>query len=91
MNPLMQGVPAVGAIDQQAMQQIQQMANAIGAAQNPEAALMQMAQQNPKIAAILEMCRGRSLKEVFYEQCRQRGANPDDIIPQLKRAGLNLE
>lgn len=91
MNPLMRGVPTVGAIDQQVMQQMQQMASAIGAMQNPEAALMQMAQQNPQLAGILEMCKGRSPKEVFFEQCRQHGTNPDDIIPQLNRAGFNLK
>lgn len=92
MNPLMQGMaPAMGGINAQAIQQVKQAMNAIKAMQNPQAAFMQMAQQNPQMAGVLQMCQGKNPKEVFYEQCRQHGANPEEILSQLNQAGFDLK
>lgn len=90
MNPLMQGMaPAIG-INQQAIQQIKQMAGMLQTVQNPQTALMQMARQNPQVAEVLQMCQGRSPKEIFYEQCKQHGADPGNILAQFKQAGFDL-
>lgn len=91
MNPLMQSMaPAMGGINPQAIQQIKQMAWMIQNMQNPQAALMQMAQRNPQVAEVLQMCHGRSPKEIFYEQCKQHGADPGNILSQFRQAGLDL-
>ena len=74
---------AAGRINPQAIQSVKRMMNTFRAAKNPGAAMQMMAQQNPQIAAVLQMCSGRNPKDVFYEQCRQHGLNPDEIAGQL--------
>lgn len=83
MNPLMQvmgGAPAAG---NPAIQSIKRMMGMYRAAQNPQAVLQQMAQQNPMVGQIMQMSRG-NLKDTFYQMCQQKGVNPDDVLAQLK-------
>lgn len=84
MNPLMQGIGMGGGVNQQAIQQVKRMMNMFRAAGNPQQMLMQAAQQNPAIGTVMQMCNGRNPKDVFYEQCKKMGVNPDDIINQLR-------
>lgn len=88
MNPLMQGMNGapsmMGGINPQAIQQIKQMMGAFKAVQNPQAALMQMAQQNPQVAAVMQMCRGKSPQDVFNQQCKAHGLDPDQAMQQIK-------
>lgn len=84
MNPLMQGIGMGGGINQQAIQQVKRMMNMFLAAGNPQQMLMQAAQQNPAIGTVMQMCNGKNPKDVFYEQCKKMGINPDDIINQLR-------
>lgn len=85
MNPLVQMMGgANGGINQQAIQQIKQMMVAFKAAQNPQAALQMMAQQNPQIAGVLQMCHGKSPKDVFSEQCKAHGLDPDKTMQQIQ-------
>lgn len=85
MNPLVQMIGgAASGINPQAAQQIRQMASALRAVSNPQAALAQMAQQNPQIASIMQMCKGKSPQVVFEEQCRQHGLDPNDAMQQIQ-------
>lgn len=84
MNPLMQGMGIDGGVNPQAIQQVKQMMNMFRAASNPQQILMQAAQQNPAIGTVMQMCNGKNPKDVFYEQCKKMGVNPDDIINQLR-------
>lgn len=87
-NPLMGmmgGTPAAGAgINMGAIQQAKQMMNMFKNMQNPQQALMRAAQQNPQLNSIMQLVNGRNPQEVFYEECKKRGANPDEIINALK-------
>ena len=85
MNPLikMMGGAASG-INPQAAQQIRQMASALRSVSNPQAALAQMAQQNPNVAAIMQMCRNKNPQAIFVEQCRQHGIDPNDAMQQIQ-------
>lgn len=88
MNPLakMMGSqsPGLSGITPQAVQQVKQMAGAFQAMRNPQAALMQMAQQNPQIAGILQMCQGKTPKDVFSQECRDHGIDPDQAFKQIQ-------
>ena len=84
MNPLMHGMGMTGGVNPQAIQQVKRMMNMFRAAGNPHQMLMQVAQQNPAIGTVMQMCSGNNPKDVFYEQCQKMGVNPDDIINQLK-------
>ena len=84
MNPLMQGMGMGCGVNPQAIQQVKRMMNMFRAASNPQQMLMQAAQQNPAIGTVMQMCSGKNPKDVFYEQCQKMGANPDDIINQLR-------
>lgn len=92
MNPLLQGMmPPIGGMDPRIIQSVKNMAGILQTAKNPQAALMQAAQQNPMLGNIMQMCQGRNPKEVFYAQCKQHGADADSIISQLRQAGLDLK
>lgn len=88
MNPLMSAMggtaPARGGINPQTIQQVRRMMNILRGAANPQQAVMRAAQMNPALGAAVRMCQGRSPKDVFYEQCRQHGVNPDDVINMLQ-------
>lgn len=84
MNPLMQCMGMTSGANQQAIQQVKRMMNMFRAASNPQQMLMQAAQQNPAIGTVMQMCNGKNPKDVFYEQCKKMGVNPDDIINQLR-------
>lgn len=84
-NPLMGNMnnPQTG-INPQALKSIKQMMNAFKAMSNPQQALMQMAQQNPQINSVMQMLNGRNPKDVFMEECKKQGIDPNTIINQLK-------
>ena len=63
---------------------IKNMMQMLNGAQNPQAALQMLAQKNPQMAQVMQLVGGRNPQEVFYELCRQKGVNPDDILNQLK-------
>lgn len=67
-----------------AIQQIKQMMNTLRGTQNPQAILQQVAQQNPQMAQIMQMCQGKNPQDVFYQMCNQRGINPNDILNALR-------
>lgn len=39
---------------------------------------------NPQLKQVVELCRGRNPQDVFYEMCKQRGINPEDVLNQLR-------
>lgn len=59
-----------------------QLANGSG---NPQAVINSLAQQNPRLAGVMQMCKGKSPKDVFFEECKRRGVNPDDIISKYNK------
>lgn len=91
-NPLMGmmgGAPAanpeMGANNlMQAAQSAKRMMGMLQAVKNPQQALMAAAQQNPQLDAIMQMCNGRNPQEVFYEQCKKQGIDPNMVINALK-------
>lgn len=82
------GMPPAGAginlANNPAIQQLKQMMNMLNGAQNPQAVLQQVAQQNPQLAQVMQMCNGKNPQQVFYQMCQQRGINPDEILNALK-------
>ena len=60
------------------------MLSMLNASQNPQAALQMLAQKNPQMAQVVNLVGGRDPKDVFYELCKQKGVNPDDILNQLR-------
>ena len=53
---------------------------------NPAQTLTDLAQQNPSIKQILTLAQSQkmSLKDLFYMLAKEKGADPEDIINQLK-------
>lgn len=88
MNPLMQGIaPMMGGINPQFMQAVQSAKRMVGmlkSAKNPQAAIMQAAQQNPQLGAVMQMCNGKNPKDVFIEQCKQHGIEPNAAMSQIQ-------
>lgn len=68
----------------QAAQSAKRMMGMLRAAKNPQQAFMQVAQQNPQLNSVMQMLNGRNPQEVFYEECKKKGINPEDILSQLR-------
>lgn len=84
MNPLMSqlennSVNASNGIKES----IKRMMNMINTAQNPQAVIQKLANENPTIRQIMSLNNG-DLKTTFYLMCQEKGVNPDDILNQLR-------
>lgn len=77
--------PAMGAQNNlmQAAQSAKRMMGMLQSVKNPQQALMAAAQQNPQLNAVMQMCQGRDPQEVFYEQCKKQGIDPNTVINAL--------
>lgn len=60
------------------------MKNMLKIANNPEQALMNMAQNNPQLQEVINMCNGQNPKDVFYQKCSQMGIDPNQILGMMK-------
>lgn len=60
--------------------------NTVKNAQNPNAMLQSMAQNNPQLKTVLETIsqNGGNAKELFYKMAQQKGIDPNTIINQVK-------
>lgn len=84
-NPLM-GIMGPAPVPGMNMSAIQQMKQAMGmfrAMKNPQQALQMIAQQNPESAAILQMAHGKNPVEIFREECRKHGKDPEEMMKAL--------
>lgn len=69
----------------QTMQQIRNMKAMLQGSPNPMAVFQSLAQMNPQINQVLQMCQGQNPKDLVYAQCKQMGINPDEFINMLKQ------
>ena len=53
-------------------------------ARNPESVLEQIAQKNPAIQQVMQMCKGKDPQQVFCEVCKQKGIDPNEFISMMK-------
>lgn len=76
LNPLLKG--NIG--------QVKQLMNICKNANDPQAMLYSMIQQNPQMKSAMELIKqsGGDTKTVFYKLAEQKGINPEDIINALK-------
>ena len=79
MNPL--GSAAVNPL----VDQIKRMAQMVNSARNPQQVLAHLAQNNPQVKSVMDLCQGRNPEQVFRYMCAQRGINPDEVIQALKQ------
>lgn len=89
MNPLTQkmggaALPSIN-IDPQTVQNVKQAINALRGLKNPQQALAIAAQRNPQLNAVMQMCNGRTPQEVFMEQCKQHGIDPNAAMQQIQQ------
>lgn len=75
--------PDLGMI-KQAAQSAKRMMGMLSAVKNPQQALLQAAQQNPQLNAIMQLIGNRNPQEVFYEECQKHGINPNEVMNMLK-------
>ena len=80
MNPLGNGNINMSGLPPQMLQNIQQVKGLMQMANgNP----MALAQQNPMVGQIMQMCKGQNPQQIFYAMCQQQGINPNEIINEL--------
>lgn len=89
MNPLAQmmgGMPSMmSGIDPQAIQSVKRMVGMLRAAKNPQAAMMQVTQQNPMLGTVMQMCQGKNPQAVFEEECKKHGLDPNQTMQQIQQ------
>lgn len=58
----------------------------VHAAQNPQAAVSQMAQSNPQMQYVMQYIQqnGGDAKAAFYALAKQKGVDPDAILQQAQ-------
>ena len=68
------------------MNPIKSMMNKIKFAVNPNQAMADMINSNPRLLQLFTTLKnnGGSAQEFFYEMAKLKGVNPDDILNQLK-------
>ena len=68
------------------IQQVKSMLNLIRNANNPQALLQTMINNNPNLANVMNIIRqnGGNPKDAFYNLAKQKGVNPDEILNMLK-------
>ena len=69
----------------QAAQQLRKVMATIQVMKNPQQAIMQMAQQDPQLNAVMQMCQGRNPQDVFAEQCKAHGVDPQAAMQQIQQ------
>lgn len=79
MNPLGNG--NVGGMPPQFHQNIQQVKGLMQMAQGNPIAL---AQQNPAVAQVMQMCQGKDPQKMFYDLCKQMNVDPETILNELR-------
>lgn len=85
-NPLMGmmgGAPSAG-MNMGAIQQVKQMMNMFKSMKNPQQAIMQAAQNDPRLNSVMQMVGNGNPKDIFYQKCNEMGVNPEDILSQLR-------
>lgn len=87
MNPLfskMQPAAAKPAPDPQAVNAVKGMISNLRSVQNPDAVIQMLAGKNPLLGNVMRMLNGRNPQQVFFEECRRQGIDPNEIINMLK-------
>ena len=78
-------IPGTPNANKEAMQSIKRMMNMYRTAKNPQAALQQMAQQNPMINGLMQIgSQNGGLQNAFYTMCKEQGVDPNVILNELK-------
>lgn len=63
-----------------------QMLNAVRSAQNPNAVMQMLVQQNPQMQQVMQVVQqnGGDPRAAFYNLARQKGVDPEQILSMLK-------
>lgn len=86
MNILNNRAGTPTAIPPQVMQgisQIKQMQSLFKG--TPQQMIQQMAQSNPVVNEVIQMCKGQNPQQVFEMMCKQRGIDGNAILRELQK------
>lgn len=85
MNPFFKnGVGAKAALDPQTVSAVKGMINNLKSVQNPDAVINMLAGKNPLLGNVMRMLNGRNPQQVFFEECKRQGIDPNEIINMLR-------
>ena len=79
-NPLLNGLQSNFGGQNPVINQIKQMMHAMTLAKNP----MKVISNSPQLASVINMCKGQNPKDVFYLMCKEKNANPEDVLNSLR-------
>ena len=80
MNPMMQ------MLNQNNIKTVRGMMDMVRMASNPQAALGQIAAQNPQMQQVMQVIQqnGGDPRAAFYKVAKERGIDPDSVLSQLR-------
>lgn len=55
---------------------------------NGNKALQMLAGTNPQVKSIMDMCSGKNPRDVFIQECQNRGVNPQYALNVLAQIGI---
>lgn len=76
-------IPNMG-VFKQAAQSAKRMIGLLQTVKDPRSALMKVAQQNPQLNEVMQLVGGRDPKEVFFEECKKHGIDPNAVLAELQ-------
>lgn len=82
LNSLLNNTPQMSS-SESGIAMFQRMAHMLQSANNPSAAINALAQQNPQVREVMQLCSGKNPRDVFIQECRSRGINPDELMSKL--------
>ena len=69
---------------QQSQNEMQKMYQMFVNSKNPQQLFKNLAKQNPRFDAILDMLnKGTNPQQLFYSLCQQRGINPQEFLKSI--------
>lgn len=72
------------------IQGLSQMIGMVKGSQNPQAAINQLSQSDPRLQQVMQVVNqnGGDAKTAFYNMAKQKGIDPNTVISQLRNMGL---
>ena len=69
---------------QQSAAHIKNIMGMLKSSGNPQATIQQVAQNNPQLNQVMQLCNGKNPEQVFRQMCADRGINADEFIKMLQ-------
>ena len=82
------GQSAGQGVNQQMLGSLANMVGMLNGSSNKAGAVQALASANPQMQGILQLCNGQDPKQVFINECKARGVDPDYALGVMAQVGI---